>query len=160
MSLTQPVEASSESLPAVKPARSPLTVRSLFIDHTNDTLIQFIRYVVTGVGALGVDVGTLYGLTRFAGVHYLVSAAAAFTLGLLVNYVVSSAWVFGHRVVQNRLLEFGIFAGIGLVGLGFNELGLWLLTSVLGIYYLWAKVATAGVVFIWNFGARKLALFR
>jgi putative flippase GtrA len=137
-----------------------LSLRALLIEPTNNTLAQFVRYTVVGGVALTADFGTLFLLTHFGGVYYLASAAVAFTIGLTINYALSAVWVFAHRTVRNRAMEFGIFAAIGLVGLGLNELGMWLLSGLWGIYYLWAKLATAALVYIWNFGARKVALFR
>lgn len=52
-----------------------------------------------------------------------------------------------------------MFALIGLVGLGLNELVLWLLTGLLGVFYLTSKIASVALVFTWNFAARKWFLF-
>jgi putative flippase GtrA len=142
------------------PAYPGFSLRIWLIEPSENTFVQFARYIVTGGVAFTADFGTLFLLTRYGGVHYLISAAVGFTVGLLINYVISSTWVFAHRTVQNRGVEFGIFAAIGLVGLGLNELGMWLLATRVGIYYLWAKLITTAVVYIWNFGARKVALFR
>lgn len=115
---------------------------------------------MVGSVALGVDFGVLFALTHYAGIYYLTSAAISFLLGLAVNYWLSRTWVFSNRTLSNAALEFTIFAAIGLVGLGLNELGMWLLTSKLGLFYLVAKIGTAAVVYVWNFGARKYSLFR
>jgi len=135
-------------------------IRRLLFDASDSTFVQFVRYTVVGSVALAVDFATLFVLTQFAGVYYLVSAAIAFLLGLAVNYWLSRTWVFNRRTLSNAALEFGIFAAIGLVGLGLNELGMWLLTAKAGLYYLVAKIVTAAIVYIWNFGARKYSLFR
>jgi putative flippase GtrA len=148
---TQTIEAPS----APKPAW-----RQWLIEPTDSTAIQFARYVFVGGLAFILDIGTLYLLTSKASVHYLVSAAVAFLLGLTVNYLLSRAWVFPRRVLQNSTVEFAIFAVIGVVGLGLNELGMWLLSSVVGLYYLYSKIVTTAVVFFWNFTARKMSLFR
>lgn len=135
-------------------------LRSLLLNPTNALGSQFFRYLITGGIALVADFAILYLLTRFADVHYLVSAIAAFLIGLLINYELSSRWVFSHRTVRNRAAEFGIFAAVGVIGLGLNELGLWLLSGTGGVHYLRAKAMTTAIVFLWNFGARKVALFR
>ena len=49
---------------------------------------------------------------------------------------------------------------VGIVGLGLTELLMWLLTGKAGIHYLVAKVITTVIVFVWNFSAKKLILFR
>ncbi len=56
--------------------------------------------------------------------------------------------------------EYGLFVFVGVVGLGLNELLLWMFTDALGLYYLLSKVIGASLVFFWNFGMRKALLFR
>jgi putative flippase GtrA len=41
-----------------------------------------------------------------------------------------------------------------------NEIILWTAQERLNIHYLAAKIASAGIVLVWNFGARKVILFR
>lgn len=132
---------------------------SLFKGKTDATLIQLFRYTFVGGLAFLVDFGTLTLLTELAGVHYLVSAGWAFLLGLVTNYLLSIAWVFTNRRLGSRWLEFSIFGVIGLVGLGLNELIMWLLTEGLGLHYLGSKLVSTGFVYLWNFFARKYALF-
>lgn len=132
---------------------------ALFRDKTDSTLVQLIRYTFVGGIAFLVDFGTLYALTEGAGLHYLVSAALSFGLGLLTNYGLSVAWVFQRRRLRSRWAEFGVFGLIGLVGLGFNEVTIWLLTEKLGLHYLMSKIASTVCVYLWNFFARKFALF-
>lgn len=127
---------------------------------TESTPTQFLRYVIVGGMAFLVDFGSLYALTEFVGLPYLVSAALAFLLGLFTNYALSISWVFSSRKLGNRWLEFGVFALIGLVGLGLNELIIWQCTETIGLHYLVAKIVSAGVVLFWNFFARKYALFK
>jgi putative flippase GtrA len=134
-------------------------VHRLLVAPTGDTHIQFLRYLIVGGLAFGVDFGTLWGLSSGLGIHYLVSAAIAFLLGLAVNYLLSTVWVFSQRRMLDRRREFFVFAGIGVLGLGLNELGLWILAGGVGLDYRIAKLFTTGVVFAWNFIARKVVLF-
>jgi putative flippase GtrA len=106
-----------------------------------------------------VDFGVLAFLTEIARLHYLISAAFSFVLGTTLSYALSILFIFELRRYASRGLEYGLFVLVGLVGLGLNELLLWTLTDVLGIYYLVSKIAAASLVFFWNFGARKLILF-
>jgi len=160
MQSIEPIETGERVIErAVRSARA-LSLSALLIEPSSNTWVQFARYTVVGGVAFVGDFFTLFALTHFGGVHYLVSAAVAFLAGLTINYGLSAAWVFSRRTLQNRALEFGIFAAVGIVGLGLNETGMWLLAGKAGLNYLWAKVATAAVVYIWNFGARKAALFR
>lgn len=133
---------------------------TLFRKKTDNTFLQLIRYTIVGGFAFLIDFGTLYILTEFVNLHYLLSAGIAFILGLLTNYFLSIRWVFDTRIVRDKKLEFIIFAVIGLLGLGLNELFLWIFTDLLDIYYLVSKILTSMLVYLWNFFARKRILFR
>jgi putative flippase GtrA len=98
-------------------------------------------------------------LTEYLDFHYLLSAGIAFTLGLVTNYLISIRWVFATRNFSNRKLEFIMFMVIGLVGLGLNELFIWIFTDLFAIYYLLSKILTTILVYLWNFFARKMILF-
>jgi len=129
-------------------------------DQTNNTSIQLFRYIFVGGFAFIVDLTSLYLLTNYLGIYYLISAAIAFILGLSVNYILSVNWVFDRRSFENRSFEFGIFAFIGLVGLGLNEVFIWFFTQDLQIYYLFSKILAAIIILFWNFFARKYTLFK
>jgi putative flippase GtrA len=121
--------------------------------------VQIVRYLFVGGLAFLADFGALFVLTEVCHLHYLQSAAIAFLLGTAVNYVLSVAWVFKVRVVKSSHVEFLLFALIGLVGLGMNQLLIWVLTDGLNLFYLHAKLITTALILGWNFGARKLLLF-
>ena len=123
-------------------------------------MAEFGRYFLASAVGLSVDFGLLFVLTEFAGFHYLASATISFLAGLTTVYFLSVKWVFKARQISSPKIEFLIFAFIGVVGLILNNLGLWILTDLAGIYYLLSKVAVTGGVFMWNFGARKMLLFR
>lgn len=133
---------------------------SLIVDPTDRLAVQIFRYTAVGGLAFVVDFSALVLLTDVAGLHYLVSAALAFIAGLITNYLLSTAWVFQKRTFSDGRLEFLLFAGIGLVGLGFNELLMWLLTDFVGLHYTFSKLGSTAVVFLWNFLVRRYLLFR
>ncbi|MGD2294569.1 MAG: GtrA family protein [Candidatus Aminicenantes bacterium] len=128
-------------------------------NKSHKTHIQLLRYAVVGGCAYAVDFGTLYLMTDYLQIHYLISAAAAFTLGLFTNYTLSILWVFSKRAVSQRHMEFLIFAVIGVAGLGFNEVFLWFFTEFVQFHYLVSKLVSTVFVFFWNFFARKKILF-
>ena len=132
---------------------------NLFRDHTNKTRIQLFRYIFVGGAAFLVDFTSLFILTQYFGIFYLISAAVAFILGLIANYFLSVKWVFNNRKLENRSFEFGVFAIIGMVGLGLNEFLIWFFTQDIQIFYLFSKILAAVIILFWNFFARKFILF-
>jgi putative flippase GtrA len=119
---------------------------------------EFIRYFACSVLALAVD-ASLYGLALRVGLHYDVAAVAGFGGGVCTAYLLSVRWAFRRRRMDNAALEFALFLGIGLVGLGLTEALLWLQVDVLRIGPMPAKLVAAIGVFVFNFVARKLCLF-
>ena len=122
--------------------------------------VEFIRYTIAGCAALGVDLLVLLTGTELLGLHYLVSAAAGFAAGVTASYAASIYWVFEKRNVANRGLEFQMFVLVGIVGLALTQGLMWSLTELAGWHYTHSKLFAAAVVYLWNFSARKLLLFK
>ena len=117
------------------------------------------RYLAAAAVSLVLDFGCYVALIRLAGVHYLLAAPAGFTLGLIVIYTLSVRWVFPVRRLEDKRLEFLVFACIGLIGLAFNEAVIYAGVEWLALGYEPAKLLSAAVVFGFNFGCRKFLLF-
>ena len=138
----------------------------LFVGDTENTLIQFFRYCFVGGLATVVDWGVSLLLFHLVfGEKYAVAAnVISFVCGLIVNYLISTFWVFRTSRVKSRLAEFLGFAAIGAVGLlitwGITELFTLWLADKTSAYQIIAKVVSTAVAFLWNFFARKFLLFR
>lgn len=124
---------------------------------------QFVRYLVTGGFAFVVDF-LLYAFCLYElSWHYLVANLVGLVAGLVINYVMSVAWVFSEckRVLEDRkTVEFGVFAIVGIIGVGINELLMLLMVGMLDANEMKSKIVAAILVLVWNFGARKMVLFR
>ena len=130
----------------------------LFIAKSNRGVIQLFRYGFVGGFSAVVDIGSLYIFTSQFRVHYLISAAIAFVLGTIVNYILSILWVF--ESTGRITAELGLFTLVGLGGLGLNELIIWLAVSKLHMYYLLAKLVSVSIVVVWSFTLRRLLFAR
>ena len=147
-----------------------MKIKELFSAETDNTFIQFFRYLFVGGFAFVVDYGTLMLLVEVFDFNAKLAAVVAFILGLIVNYILSTLWIFRNSKINNRLAEFAAFAVIGVIGLGINELIIWLFDDVIAPrrpldfipedkYYLIGKLVSTAVVFVWNFAARKFIIF-
>lgn len=131
-------------------------IKELFFEKTNDTKIQFLRYIFVGGFAAVINIGSLYIFTDVLHIYYLISNVISFILGLLCNYILSKLLIFTTEKQMNKFIEFITYAIIGVIGLGLDTLIIWLATNIIGIYYMLSKIISTGLVFIWNFVARKL----
>ena len=124
---------------------------------------QFVRYMVTGGLAFAVDYGLFVLCYDKFGLHYLIANLVGLVAGLVINYIMSVVWVFSEckRVLENKkTAEFGIFAVVGIAGIGINQLLMYLMVGNLDWNAKVSKIVAAALVLMWNFGARKLMLFR
>ncbi len=134
-------------------------INDFFIYKSSNTIIQLFRYTFVGGIAFLADFGSLYTLTEFFHIYYLVSATIAFLIGVLTKYVFSIAWVFNRRTIQSPWIEFFIFGIIGVSGLVWNILFIWFFTEKVHFHYLASKIISSLLVFCWVFFARKFTLF-
>ena len=125
-------------------------------------LAQLARYILVGGFAFVIDFGLfslcLYGL----GWQYLLANLMGLVAGLCLNYALSISWVFRsskRRLEKRRSAEFAVFALVGLMGVGLNELLMLLMVGFFSLQELYSKMIVAVVVLMWNFCARKLILF-
>ena len=124
---------------------------------------QFLRYLVTGGFAFVADFG-LFALCLYGfGWHYLLANLVGLVAGLVLNYLMSVLWVFTacKRILKTQKgIEFVLFALVGIAGVGINQVLMYLMVDGLGINEMVSKMIAAVLVLMWNFGARKLMLFR
>ena len=124
---------------------------------------QFLRYMVTGGFAFVADFG-LFALCLYGfGWHYLLANLVGLVAGLVLNYLMSILWVFTacKRILKTQKgIEFVLFALVGIAGVGINQVLMYLMVDGLGINEMVSKMIAAVLVLMWNFGARKLMLFR
>jgi len=134
-------------------------IKKIVLGKANNPYVQLLRYLFAGGIAFVADFSILYLLTEFLHIHYLWSSLAGFSAGLIITYLMSIYWIFDEKSKDNKAVELTIFIIIGAIGLGLTSLFMWLFTSFLLLHYLFSKILTTAIVFVWNFVAKKQILF-
>ena len=119
--------------------------------------LQFFRYLVCGGIATLTDIVILFVLTHIVHINYLIAAACAFLTGIVVNYSLNIVLVFKSSGEIKK--EFPLFAMIGVGGLTWTEIIMWLLVDKLNLYVMIAKGVAIILVLQWNFFMRKKFVF-
>ena len=119
---------------------------------------QFLKFGIVGIIAFVIDYGLMVLLTEAFSVNYLLSATVSFAVSVVFNYVASMRFVFMHKEDLSRTREFVFFVVLSVIGLGINDLLMWLCTDYVGISYLISKLIATAVVSMWNFATRKVFL--
>ncbi|MFA6307386.1 MAG: GtrA family protein [Patescibacteria group bacterium] len=121
------------------------------------------RYLLSkyaSVGAISgiLDFGTLFILTEFAGLHYLISATISFIIGGSTNYWLNKRWTFKSNGQHRKQLP--IFFVLATLGLIINNNIMYISVEKLELHYLWAKFLAAAIVTFWNFFGNRYLTFR
>ena len=134
-------------------------MKKLFKERTDNIFLQFFRYIFVGGTAFVVDFFFLYFFSDICGIYYLISGVLSFIISVLVNYIMSTKWVFNQENIENKLVEFNLFIIISTIGLVFTEILLYVFTDIIGLYYLISKIIAAIIVLFWNFIARRIMYY-
>lgn len=126
-------------------------------------IVQFLKFGIVGGIAFVVDYGLMIFLKEVFEMHYLTASFISFCVSVIVNYLLSMRYVFVSRDDIKKQAEFVSFLILSVIGLGINELVMYLVADVvigdkMKRGYLVAKIVATFVVMIWNFVTRKIFL--
>ena len=116
---------------------------------------QLFRFGIVGGLAFLIDSGVLFVLTEYLNVYYLVSSVISFIVSLIFNYILSILWVFDVKKKQT-IKEISLFVILSVIGLGINQLVMYVGADILHIYYMLCKVISTFIVMVYNFITRKI----
>ena len=125
---------------------------------SNKLFNQILKFGVVGGIAFVIDYVTLIICKEIININVLLSAAIAFTVSVIFNYILSIKWVFDVNKEKDSRKNFIIFIIFSIIGLGLTELIMWFGTDIIKIYYLIVKIIATGIVMIFNFITRKIFL--
>ncbi len=143
-------------------------------------LAQIMKFGVVGVICFGIDY--VIGLTvmkvivKLGGEHMfefasMAGSALGFTVSVIINYILSFRFVFERKEDLDRRKEFVAFLVLSVIGLGLNQLIIWVCVGpVYGsiealqralnydMAYTGAKMIATAIVMVYNFVTRKVFL--
>jgi putative flippase GtrA len=124
----------------------------------NKLFNQILKFGVVGGIAFVIDYVTLIVCKEIFNINVLLSAAIAFTVSVIFNYILSIKWVFDVNKEKDSRKNFIIFIVFSIIGLGLTELIMWFGTDVIKINYLIVKIIATAIVMVFNFITRKIFL--
>lgn len=119
----------------------------------NKLIKQILKFVVVGGTAFVIDYGVFAFLT-YIGIHYLLAQIVSFSVALIFNYIASIKWVFDAKKQTRK--DIVIFIVLAVIGLGINEILLYIGVEELKWHELLAKFISSVIVMVYNFITRKL----
>lgn len=122
---------------------------------TQENTKQFGKFAIVGLTSLAVDYALLMFLVEACEADLFFSTTVSFIVSVIINYVLSMKYVFDHRESMSRKREFTIFAILSAVGLGLNDLYMFVGVTMLNIGYQAMKLISTFLVTWYNFFSRK-----
>lgn len=117
---------------------------------------EVFRFLAAGGGCFLLEYVLLYTLTEYVGLDPLVSAPIAFTISLIVNYILCVYVVF-HAEKQTGMQMF-LFIFTSLLGLGINQAVMWFFIDIIGLWYMFSKIIASAIVMVWNYITKRYIL--
>lgn len=116
------------------------------------------RYTVSGVISVIAQFSVLSFLVEIARMDPTVSSGLGFLVGCLVNYFMLYYWAFQSN--GNHFLVVCKYILVAFSTLFLNLILFYILTEVLGIWYLFSQTAATGWVAIFNMYINKVFTFK
>ena len=131
---------------------------------------EILRFAVTGGFCALIEMAVLILLRDKAGLDTLAAVPIAFLVSVIVNYMICVAWVFRGAKDGGTAAKLG-FLVTSLIGLGLNELLMWLFRMAFGedqtvvtvfgfavTMYMVNKALATLLVMIWNYFTKRAVL--
>ena len=133
---------------------------------------EVLRFLIAGGVCFLVELGMVILLKGQLGIDTLIATPIAFLVSVILNYILCVVWVFRGKKNQSAGAKAG-FLITSLIGLGLNELLMFLFRVILGEeaviltlagwtirMYILNKCLATLIVMIWNYFSKRAVLYR
>lgn len=109
---------------------------------------RIIKFGLVGASGVIVNLGLLYTLTEFVELYYVIAYIISFTASVINNYAWNSLWTFQRREGMLGWFRYSsVCTSTLLLGIGL----LYVLTTILNLWYMVSATIVILVVFILNY---------
>jgi putative flippase GtrA len=123
-----------------------------------DLFIKFFKFGIVGVSGTAIDFGVTYALKEWAKLNKYLANSIGFTVAVSTNYFLNRIFTFESQ--GDMTFEYIKFVLIGIIGMGLNNLFIYLFEKRFGLNFYVAKIAATLIVMLWNFGGSLLFAFK
>lgn len=119
-------------------------------------LLKFLKFGIIGFTGMVIDFSITILLKEKLKIHRYIASSTGFITAATTNYFLNRIWTFKSDDPR-ILIEYSSFVIISVIGLGINNLFLYLFEKRLPFYV--AKLLAIGVTVVWNFLANYYITF-
>lgn len=122
-------------------------------------LLRFVRFGIVGASGMVIDFGVTWLCKEKLRWNKYVSNSLGFVLAATNNYLWNRVWTFESQS-EAVVREYTSFVLIAIIGLGLNNLIIYLIHERWKVPFYWSKLIAIGFVTIWNFTMNYVFTFR
>lgn len=119
---------------------------------------RLLKFCVVGFSGMIVDFFFTWLCKEKLKWNKYISNSIGFVLAATNNYIWNRLWTFQSQTAEIAR-EYGSFLLISVIGLGINNLTIYLLHGKLHLNFYVAKILAIGIVTIWNFSMNYVFTF-
>jgi dolichol-phosphate mannosyltransferase len=119
-----------------------------------------LRYGISGVIGILVNLITLYLLTDLAGLWYLLSAVLAYIMSFIVAFTLQKYWTFRDTDHSRLPRQATLYLMIALGALLFDLLALYILVDIFEFWYLGSQIFVLAIIAGTSFLLNKNITFK
>ncbi len=123
-----------------------------------ELFFKFFKFGLVGVSGTAVDFGVTYFFKEWVKLNKYIANSIGFTVAVTTNYLLNRIFTFQSQ--GDMTAEYFKFLLIGIIGMGLNNLFIYLFEKRFGLNFYVAKIAATLIVMVWNFGGSLLFAFK
>ncbi len=124
-------------------------------NHLEKLFVQIFKFAIVGVFATLIDFIFLFIFKEYCHFPTILANTLSFIISVLYNYWASIRWVFDVDKEKDAKRNFILFVITSAIGLVINDMIMYVVSDVLLVHYMLAKIAATAVVMVFNFVTRK-----
>lgn len=121
---------------------------------------NFLKSVLSGCVTAVADFAFLFIFHKLLGWEQLLSVNVAFALAILINFSLQKFWTFSDKDLSVAHKQFAKFLAISAINFFINGAIMYVLVSILGVWYIAAQVLVMVGLAIMNFTLYRIFVFK
>lgn len=121
--------------------------------------LKYVKYVISGGVAAFANITSLYVMTEYGHIYYLLSATISFLIGFIVSFALQKLWTFQDTGRVNMHWQAFLYFMTSLFGLGLNTFLIYILVEFVHVWYVAAAVLSGLVIAVINFSIYRKFIF-
>ena len=120
--------------------------------------VKIIKFLISGGSAAVVEYGVFVAILHFTPVAVVVAQTVSFLCGFVISFLLNKKWVFkSDGNSKKELIQYSILAATNLV---LSNVVLWLMISIVGLFFWIAKLVVMAMVATWNYFIFQKIIFK